>query len=1000
MSEFKNFVCWTDQNIKETVIPELGAMANEDSILLDAYEVAWPLRNQSDQSERTTKELAELVKTALDEDESNFILAIRGKSGSGKTFVVKKLHALLPQREDLHVIYIARSSVSIRKVVELVTRNLPGDFAERARADLAVVSVDDTNLERCEQILMYMGQALDKRDESAENRERRMLLEGGLGRLIRNRNLLDHLARKGGALYRMAEFARTDHVDGTEIEGESVFTEIDFDCDEAFSLIQDSVDSEGEKLAVGLLQIPPRLGQPDYRRVAAELLNETSAQAVARASGMNVPLNEILDEARIELKKLGKKLVLFFEDIALAGGQEGFVYDVLRSYDTKMAPVKAIFAATDGHQVPEQILNVADGKYDVPAIDMRTARGEIFGRTLYARLMNLSRIGKSDALKELRSGVDEISSACGACPYVIDCKAEFGQIGGMGLYPLNEYALKASLMRIQGPAGWVTPRDIVNFVRLRDEFIRSSSLEIEAGRYPSELVKAKIDPPRLDRSELLSEAEMKFPNSDRVQRLREIYTGKNVHGKILADAFSIEGSTGDPVGRVDPVDPVGLVDPVGAVDSIKTWRNEEIIKWSRGEQQLSAPTVSAIRRNLSDLVKRRLMEGDHFLNNSNHFEVMRLRDDLLKDIAFHIQGGFGSRVPEGTLFSRTYEQVEDNSPLLQAVMWLSEFKNWANPASRNGQKFQPSEAVRRNGRRDLEIHIDKCASDIRELLLANTRKRVSNKLFPLIERLVLEDPSRESFAPREMTKLLINQPDDWTPPVWFGESLINILVSDERKTSITNALSEWPISKQGDTGSVHAVDFVELVGIVDEASKDTIIWDGAKGTSKIRAVVEERCEELRQILHGIEQECLNYSDLLAIGGGLNKFADELKDFLEKGVREIPGAIDRSFIAMKLRTIDEQELSRLLSRIQNDEVSNLSKAEIWEIFRKLPEVEEWLDILRKNRLGLEEVSDELKERLSQASGIDLSSIADNLNSNLMKMTNLFGENSNVDDPKTA
>jgi hypothetical protein len=994
MSEFKNFVCWTDEKIKETVIPELGAMATEDSILLDAYEVAWPLRNQSDQTERTTKELAEILKTALDEDESNFILAIRGKSGSGKTFVIKKLHALLPQREDLHVIYVARSSVSIRKVVELVTRDLPGDFAERARADLAVVSVDDTNLQRCEQILMYMGQALDNRDKSAENKERRMLLEGGLGSLIRNRTLLDHLARKGGALYRMAEFARTDHVDGTEIEGASVFTEIDFDCDQAFVSIQESVDSVDEKLAVGLLQVPPRLGQPHYRRVAAELLNETSAQAVARASGMNVPLNEILDEARIELKKLGKKLVLFFEDIALAGGQEGFVYDVLRSYDKKMAPVKAIFAATDGHPVPEQILNVADGKYDVPAIDMRTATGETFGRTLYARLMNLGRIGKVEALKELRSGVDDISSACDVCPHVFDCRVEFGQIGGMGLYPLNEYALKSALMRIQGDRGWVTPRDIVNFVRLSDEFIRSSSLEIEAGRYPTEMVKAKIDPPRLDRSELLSEAEMKFPNSDRVQRLREIYTGTKVHGKILGDAFSVEGGEGGPPPPPPPPPPPGTGEP------IKTWRQVENIKWSRGEPELSGPTVSLIRRTLGDLVKRRLMEGDYFLNNSNHFEVMRLRDDLLKDIAFHIRGGYGSRFPDGTLFSRTYEQLESISPLLQAVVWLSEYKNWSIPAIKNGQKFQPSDAIRRNGRRDLEIHIDKCASDIRQLLLADTRKRVSNKLCPLIERLFLEDPSHESLAPREMTKLLINQPNDWTPPVWFGESLIAFLVSDERKTSITNALSEWPISKQGDSGAVHAVDFVELVGIVDEASKNTNIWDGVQGTSKISPIVDERCEELRQILRDIQQESLNYSDLLAIGGGLNRFADEFIVFLQKGSRDIDSPIERISIAKLLRNIDEHELSRLLTRIQKDEVANLSKAEIWDTFRELPQIEEWLDILRKNRLGLAEVSDELNEKLSQASGIDVSAIAKNINSNLIKMTNLFGENSNVDDPKTA
>jgi hypothetical protein len=550
----------------------------------------------------------------------------------------------------------------------------------------------------------------------------------------------------------------------------------------------------------------------------------------------------------------------------------------------------------------------------------------------------------------------------------------------------------------------VTPRDIVNFVRIKEEFIRSSSLVIEAGRYPTETLRAKIDPPRIDRLELLSDQEMKLPNRDRLYHLREMYTGKNVHGKILGNAFSIEGSTEDPVDPVDPVDPGDPKVPKdhgsSAEESIKTWRNEEIIKWSRGEQQLSAPTVQTIRRTLSDLVKKRLMEGDYFLNNSNHFEVMRLREELLREIAFRIEGGFGVGVSEGTLFSRTYEQVEDNSRLLQAVVWLAEFKTWANPAIKDGQKFQPSDAVRKQGRRDLEIHIDKCASDVRQLLLADTRKRVSDKLCPLIERLVLDDPSRESLASREMTKLLINQPDDWTPPVWFGESLDKILVSDERKNSITNALSEWPISKQGDTGAVHAVDFVELVGIVEQASKDTIIWDGANGTSKIRAVVEERCEELRQILHGIQQECLNYSDLLAIGGGLNKFADDLKDFLEEGVREIPGAIDRSFIAMKLRTIDEQELSRLLSRIQNDEVSNLSKPEIWDIFRKLPEVEEWLDILRKNRLGLDEVSDELKERLSQTSGIDLSSIANDLNSNLIKMTNLFGENSNVDDPKTA
>ena len=999
MSEFKNYVCWTDQNIKETVIPELGSMAEEDSILLDAYEVAWPLKNHSDQTEKTIKELARLVESGLDEDESNFILAIRGKSGSGKTFVVKKLHSLLPQRNDLHVIYIARSSVSIRKVVELVTRDLPGEFAERARADLEVVSVDDTNRHRCEQILLYIGQSIERVRPEGESAARRLLVEGGLGRLIRRPEILDFLARKGGALFRMAEFARSSRVDGTEIEGESVFSADDFDCEEILNVIQErTADAEEERmLTIGLLQSPVGPAVTNYRQIAAELLNEASATAVARTGGINVPLNEILDEARKELKMQGKKLVLFFEDIALAGGQEGFVYDVLRSYGKDMAPVKAIFAATDGHNVPEQILNVANGNYEVPVIDMRTAKGEIFGRTLYVRLMNLGRIGKVEALKVLRSGVDDISSACTNCAHVVACHTEFGQIGGMGLYPLNEYALKHALKRIQGVAGGVPPRDIVKFVRVDDEFIRSSSIEIAGGGFPTEILKGKIAPPSIDRAELLSTEEMKLPNRDRVWYLREMYTGVAQHSKILGAAFSIEGGSDNLIAPGD----APVLSPHPPDDTVKTWRHEGIIKWSRGGEKLSAADTQLIRRTLSELVKRRLSETDFFLNNSGQFEVMRLRDELLKDIAFGIENGFGITVNEDAKFRRNYRQIEENSLLLQAVMWLGEFKTWTNPVIRqlSGEKFQPADPIRNQGRRDLEIHIDQCAAEIRQILLADARKRASQKLSPLIERIVLDDPGIEALSAHDLTTKVINQSNEWTPQIWFGESLRNIFDSIDRQTSIAHTLSEWPISKQGDTGTVHAVDFVELVELVNEVSKDAIIWGGTEEISEMRVAVQERCAALRLILLALQQESVHYSDLLTVGGGLGKFAGEFIGLLERGARDIPHAIERTLTAKRIRDIDEQSLSHLLEKLQQSDITKLPLAEIWNIFRETPFIEEWVGILRNNRSIIDEVSSELDVKLNNDLGIDLQEVANKVNANLLRVTKLYGGVSDVNNSET-
>ena len=225
----KNFTCWSDFSVSETVFTDIGALSrSSDAVFLAAHTPARVMHLRGPEEPAGTGGGEVQVLAALLADigthPSNTLIAVTGDSGTGKSHIVRWVYAQLRQsRPDLHVLYVPRELSNLRDLLRTLINGLglPDEVGREMleRVDAAIGST--TEQEIASRLLSAMAQALrwqfppetavpEETAEERESRETRELLlgdlqsdgrrRGGLADMIEIRLIRDHLDREGGTL--------------------------------------------------------------------------------------------------------------------------------------------------------------------------------------------------------------------------------------------------------------------------------------------------------------------------------------------------------------------------------------------------------------------------------------------------------------------------------------------------------------------------------------------------------------------------------------------------------------------------------------------------------------------------------------------------------------------------------------------------------------------------------------------------------------------------------
>lgn len=578
----KGFRCWNAESVRHTVYSDIGMLpSGADAVFLGAH-TTMDLQHPHgvelpDGGVGEHRVLVSLLAEIGDTDR-NTLIAVTGKAGTGKSHVVRWVHAHLdPDDSRYHLLYVPRAVQTLRDLLRRIVDGLPGEGGQEllGRIDSAVGTRAPEELRDrlLEEMRLALTWTIDDRlpvdDETRDERDIReewnSLLgdrdeagkrRNGLADLLSFAPVNRTLLRTGGHLDRvvhsvLGETSRRD-------EDQDGFTTDDLPLREA-----------GVRRAL--------TGNADLRelwdivrrdpRPALDLLRRALKIAVPRTVGARSDSGATLDllfrTSRRALHQDGRELMLVFEDLAQFGLIDGELYDqFVTQPGTDLAPVRALFAVTDGpfNDLPVSVQERITHRFTVGSSALANRNAFV------ARYLNLVRVGRDSveaAWSRARSeegGEQWMSNACDTredgkpCRVRDECHSGFGTVdlpdlGAVGLYPYNEVALRRAL---DGRGPDPTPRQVLN-VCVADALVEADT-HIERGDYPhARLVERSDFRVRLGKDVVLDG--QTGERAERLYRALVLWGDENPLPQAVLDAFSLTGPAGGPVSSRPSITP-------------------------------------------------------------------------------------------------------------------------------------------------------------------------------------------------------------------------------------------------------------------------------------------------------------------------------------------------------------------------------------------------------------------------------------------------------------
>ncbi|MEU2661922.1 protein DpdH [Micromonospora sp. NPDC007220] len=452
MAEFRQVVCWSPATAATTISTE--AVSPSPSVFFATHA---PLRIRRRHPEAKSDDLGmpvteeEVRRDFLQRPTANGVLLmpVTGESGTGKSHLVRWIHELTPSTDERLVIYLPKTSTSLRAVVRTLLDHPGVDTPELAqlRADVDRMSseLDVDSLQR--RLINELSEAVavaDPRPGPAR------ILAGPdkLASLLLDPHVRDNLLQPGKLIPRLAASLLSDRGE-REDDRPTNFSLTDLPLDIA------DVNKASDKAKRLLSLITSR---PELQTAAVEILTEQLPVAVTAVWNMGGGrLQQAMLEIRRRYAEQGKEIVLLIEDFVVLQGVQRDLLDALieagvRGGRSELAPVRTLMAVTTGYfaRLAETVLTRAKAAtpyiYDLHVPLKYDDQGQAEISAFVGRYLNAARVGrKALDQADVEHGAD-VPNACDTCEFQETCHSTFGASPeGHGLYPFNWSALRRAI---------------------------------------------------------------------------------------------------------------------------------------------------------------------------------------------------------------------------------------------------------------------------------------------------------------------------------------------------------------------------------------------------------------------------------------------------------------------------------------------------------------------------------------------------------------------------
>lgn len=688
MSEFTQFVCWTEKGVLESTPRDAASLSPGHF-----RAVHHPLRLKRRRLEVRSggalvdeDEIIRVLEGPLRPD-GYLLVPVVGGSGTGKSHLVRWVFEHTRDRENWVVRYLAKNRTSIRRVIEIVIDGMQGPAVDSAREALASAPAHTESeqilAERLLDELALITSEERQRNPGLDRHNEQLLakLREELPDVLRDPVVRRHLTAEGAAIPRLVGLAMQGRHDGDGLDDDATqVTEGDL------PLSFEKMDhvSRGARVLLGQLAT-----LPDLAIAAINLINEALPAAVKRVFvSSQVDLIEVFRDVRKALLADNKDLVLFIEDLTVLHGVEREFLDAIvepaTSQDAELCKLRVLFAVTEGHFDDLDTVRTRcddaywlDTRYGSEGVDLNEA-ASFLGRYLNACRLDPTQIKSEWSSKNTYK---QVLNACDECSFQIGCHETFGvSAEGSGLYPFNLAAIDKLVASLSTER--FDPRVVVS--ELVNRFLLLSRIDISRGEFPSDDLLGVFDK-ESDTVDPLTVADLRSKRPGDYKRLVNILRywsedGLEVSDTIL-DAFGVapfegveaEGARTPPKRKSPSSNKRAEEESEASVDDKlpSPWRKvySDLRQWSGNQRDLNQAATFKLRTLIHKAVVQNLDFGPLPLNLGKEFEATRFK---IQDIFIN-----GSVAAQGDLDSAAIviEQNFSSAAALQGLILLRELPN-------------------------------------------------------------------------------------------------------------------------------------------------------------------------------------------------------------------------------------------------------------------------------------------------------------------------------------
>lgn len=691
MSGFSGFRCWDITRLNETV--KKDAVVPSTAVFLATHHPTIiqqkPLRGGGAAVETTEADL--LASFSAPDNPELMLFPIIGDSGTGKSHLVRWLHAQLEHHPGWKVVYVPKYGTNLRSIVELVLEGMEGDEFDAARRALSKARDESIDEELApERLLNELALQVGHAPPEGENPDHRRYLIEHLPVLLQDPVFRAKLLEEGGVLRRLVALA---------LRGRQVDDRLDDDAGQ-FSAddlpLQVANVQTASQAAQGAFRY--LIGEPTLQQTAVDLLNERleSAEASLFVSA-DLRVRDVMLEVRRALLDHDLELVLFIEDLTVLHGVQQELLDALvepaqRGGEQVLCKLRAAIAVTSGYfEKLDTVRTRCEHAYDLnlPYGDDEAMSVDA-AVDFVARYLNAARLGETELDRAYQAAKAQgiaadvqawVPNHCESCEHRERCHDGFGITSevGYGLYPFNRPALDRMVRAWSGE--YFDPRRVLTEVV--HHTLRLGELELPDARFPSEdLIRNFND--RHDQqltADVAADLDERDPgDGKRRARVLTFWGGVpaevvNLHPAVH-DAFELLPLGDAPIrgpGGVGEGPPPPPPPPAEGIPSQLRAAFSELDRWHTGET-LSQSTARDIRSLIHQSVVDRLSESsselrvstNQFGTNGGHFRQ--------SSIALERAAGAGAAL--GSAMTLPVKADPATARLLKAALHASHLGGW------------------------------------------------------------------------------------------------------------------------------------------------------------------------------------------------------------------------------------------------------------------------------------------------------------------------------------